>query len=47
VARARDRYLVVNANFGGPADGRFTLSALDRGSGHHGGGHGGGTSGRW
>jgi hypothetical protein len=46
VARGRDRYLVVNADFSGPADGPFTVSALDRGSGRHGGGHRGGTSGR-
>jgi hypothetical protein len=41
VARARGRYLVANANFGGPADGPFTVSGLDRGSGQ-GRGHGGG-----
>jgi sugar lactone lactonase YvrE len=39
VARARDRLLVVNANFGGPPNGPFTVSALDRSSGR---GHGGG-----
>ena len=31
--RARDRYLVANANFAGPPDGPFTVSGLDRGSG--------------
>ena len=42
MARARNRYLVVNANFAGPADGPFTVSALDRGSARRGGGRGGG-----
>jgi sugar lactone lactonase YvrE len=44
IARARNRYLVVNANFAGPANGPFTVSALDRSSGRRRGG-GGGNSG--
>ena len=39
IARARDRYLVVNANFAGPPNGPFTVTALDRGDGR---GHGDG-----
>ncbi|MDQ1626548.1 MAG: hypothetical protein QOI54_292 [Actinomycetota bacterium] len=37
VARADNRYLVVNANFGGTAP--FTISGIDRRGGRHGGGH--------